>query len=251
MSNVIVQAIIQGPVEAAPFSSNGKMIQVTEWLVNALVDGVPMQNIKLRAFSKKVHWCVMPGNPIVCDPPKTHNGQIEYKITTPSDANGKVNTQRQAPAAPPSVATPPPFAYQGPLAGQPPKSTPPKPQPLGYNQEELEDVMLRAYTFAKETMGDSNLQAVASFAATYIIAATREGIKMKNPLVEKHDSVDAVMAGIWKIIEETDLMDRTVSANITDVSLKMWYEQAGKDANAFCIRLKYELNQIESAQGDE
>ena len=263
MPTVVIQTVVQGPVAEAPFSSHGNVINVTAWLVNALVDGLPVQNIKLRAFSPKVHWLVRPGGTAVCDPPKMHNNQVEYKITTPSDANGKVNEmQAQQPAySPPQQSLMPPVTPQTPPAWAQPTQTqvpartsatqpaqrPPWTPPPSYTREEYEDILMQGLKFARE-MFDKKTDAavIASFAATYVIGATELGIKMPNtrqaPKQEAVPEVDAM----WDCIYGGGLGERMKNCNIPEATLLTWYNQAGKDANAFKIRCNYEMKQIEA-----
>ncbi len=270
MPQVIVQQVLQGPVAGKPFPSHGKMIEVTEWLVNALVDGQPVQNVKLRAFSPKVLWIVFAGSTMVCDPPRMHQNQIEYKITTPSDANGHVNEQQGAPAQqpvyvapqqslmppvvtqqPPHWAQPAPVQTRQPVAppvtqvNQPVQSRPPYVPPPSYTREEYEDLLVQGIKFARDTFDKKTDPAViASFAATYVIGATRLGIKIKTQAPVKATTNDT--EAMWELIFDKGLGERVQNANIEEPVLLSWFTEAGKNANMFCTRLNYELKKIES-----
>jgi len=262
MPTVVIQSVVQGPVQEAPFSSHGNMINVTAWLVNALVDGLPVQNIKLRAFSPKVHWLVRPGGTAVCDPPKMHNNQIEYKITTPSDANGKVNEmQAQQPAytppqqslMPPVIQQTPPVWAQTQAPAQTPVTQPAQTQrppwipPPSYTREEYEDLLMQGLKFAREIFDKKTDAAViASFAATYVIGAIKLGIKMPNTRQAPKQEVVPEADAMWDCIYSGGLGERMKNCFIPEATLLAWYKQAGKDANAFKIRCNYEMKQLES-----
>jgi len=276
MPNILIQQIVQGPAAGKPFTGpTGTLVEVTEWIVNGLVDGQPIQNCMLRALSKKVLWAVQAGNTVVCDPAKTYQGQLQFKITTPSDANGKVNAmptapQHQAPPvyqlpppyqppqnrapAPPVQNTPPAWA-QNTSPATPPTFTPPPQthtQRSGYNQEELEDLMIQAYKFSSLTLPkDCDQRAVAAFAATYIIQATKEGIKIKGSGVKTTHTPESQvnpMDAIWDLIYGKGLGERVSNCNIPEPLLVEWFNQSGKDANAFAIRINYEIKKIEEGK---
>lgn len=261
MPQVIVQQVLQGPVKENPFPSHGKVIEPVAWLVNALVDGQAVQNIKLRAFSAKVLWIVFAGSTVVCDPPKMHNNQIEYKITTPSEANGHVNEQQgqapvQQPTQQPSLM--PPVVNQAPPAWAQPilapiankqvaPQRPPWIPPPSYTREEYEDLLMQGMKFARDTFDKKTDPAViASFAATYVIGATKLGIKISTKA-----SQSPSLEVMWNIIFDRGLGERVKNANLTEPTLVTWFEQAGKDANAFVIRLNYELKQIEAGKTED
>jgi hypothetical protein len=248
MPQVIIQQVIAGPIQAQPFTSHGKTVEVTEWMINALVDGTPMPNIKLRAFSKKVHWLVQPNGVAVCEPPKTHNGQIEYKIITPSDQNGRVNSGTPTPAYTPPVSNQQFYKQPTPAtaSGNKPVTNPSK-----YTQEELEDVMMRAVEFSKETLGAVNEQAIVSFAATYVIQACKEGIKIPiNKTSSAKEEAPSETEKIWEVIYERGLADRVNMINIPETTLVLWWKQSGADINAFVVRLNYEITQAEAGIKD-
>lgn len=280
MPTVVIQQVVQGPVQGKPFSSHNKMIEVVEWMVNALVDGQPVQNIKLRAFSPKVLWTVYPGGTAVCDPPKMHQNQVEYKITTPSDANGGINSQQgQAPMqqpmqqpvyAPPAQpmyhTTPTPSLMPPVIQQQPPPAwavptaqtkAPPQAPRAGqvqpsYTQEEYEDVLMQGMEFSRAMFNDKKTDpaVIASFAATYVIGATRLGIKIPSTRPAKAPGIalvtNAVADKMWEIIMTKGLGERTQNANVPEPVLMAWFEEAGQDANAYVIRLNYELKKIEA-----
>jgi len=263
MPQVIVQQVLQGPVAGKPFPSHGKMIEVTEWLVNALVDGQPVQNIKLRAFSPKVLWIVFAGSTMVCDPPKMHQNQIEYKITTPSDANGHVNEQQGAPVQQPVYVAPqqtlmPPVVQQTPPAWVQPArqpvaqtvQTPARPAyipPPSYTREEYEDLLVQGVKFARDTFDKKTDSAViASFAATYVIGATRLGIKIKVQEAAKVGVETNDTEAMWELIFDRGLGERVQNGNVQEPTLLAWFKEAGKNVNMFVTRLNYELKKIES-----
>lgn len=268
MPTVVVQQIVQGPFAEAPFQSHGKTIEVTAWMVNALVDGVPMQNIKLRAFSKKVHWAVTPGNVIHCEPIKVHKGVQECKIITPSDQNGNINTIQQPQCAPPqqayTQASLPPVTqvYTPPVTQYAPFVPPAQKQALPgqpYTLQELEDILKASFDIATGLTDNDELK--GSIMGLFMIQACKERIRVPQAINAKplaganNPPMQAVLdktikEQIWAAVYAKGLGERVSNCQnaITEPLLMEWWRQANQDQNIFAIRLNRELQLLERGE---
>lgn len=261
MPNILIQQVVQGPVSEKPFTSHGTTVSPVAWLVNGIVDGNAMQGIKLRAFSQKVLQAVVAGNTVVCDPPKTHKGQVEYKITTPTEVNGFVNTmphaggtpvQQQMPMPQPMPQfTPPPMLPQ--VQQQfIPRATPSVKTVPRYTLEEIEDIFLKGFEFAQETLGKkTDPDVLVKFMATYVIQLCKEGVKI--PVVRTGAAMQEpplISDMAWKTLSDNAMEQRAINCKITDDLVSDWWKSAGGNVGQFLVRANYELGKIEAGAAD-
>lgn len=158
-----------------PFTPEGASYSIREWVCTGSLDNGPQIELTVKTLSGKPQCQAQPGwQGIVVE--DTYGGVTKYKIPTPRMDQRGSGRQQEASARPQQPQAPQGGSNYGSGQGRPSQGHTAAASDT-YTYQEMDNLFVHAHGLAVRLVGNEDAESVSRLVATYLIAATKEGIR--------------------------------------------------------------------------